>query len=98
MEYLPRICFKFDKYPYINQLLVDQPDLYVEMNTKALYNTFVACGYPEPVYRWVLDKQVKLFRQGLEVAVFNREDLESGLVKVTFRVQFPKPNSKISKI
>ena len=76
-------------YPYINQILVDRPDLHVEMNTKSIYNSFIVVGSPEPVYRWVLDKQVELFREGVEVAVFRREDLDRGRVKVIFAAKFP---------
>ena len=90
MDDLPRILYELDgKYPYINQTLVNEPGLYVEMDTKTIYNTFTAEGEPEPVYRWVLDKQVELFREGVEVAVFNRDDLEDGQVRVRFGAQFP---------
>ena len=37
-----------------------------------------------------LDKQVELFREGVEVAVFNRHDLEDGQVRVTFGAKFPE--------
>ena len=90
MDDLPRILYELDgKYPYINQTIVDEPGLYVEMDTKTIYNSFTAEGEPELVYRWVLDKQVELFRQGVEVAVFNRNDLEDGQVRVTFGAKFP---------
>lgn len=90
MDDLPRILYELDgKYPYINQTLVDEPGLYVEMDTKTIYNSFIAEGEPELVYPWVLDKQVELFRQGVEVAVFNRIDLENGYVKVIFAAKFP---------
>lgn len=90
MDDLPRILYELDgKYPYINQTLVDEPGLYVEMDTKTIYNSFTAEGEPELVYRWVLDKQVELFREGVEVAVFNRHDLEDGYVRVTFAAKFP---------
>lgn len=91
MDDLPRILYELDgKYPYINQTLVNEPGLYVEMNTKTIYNTFAAEGEPELVYRWVLDKQVELFRQGVEVAVFNRHDFEDGQVRVSFGAKFPE--------
>jgi hypothetical protein len=32
---------------------------------------------------------VELFREGVEVAVFNRYDLEDGYVQVTFAAKFP---------
>lgn len=69
--------------------MVDQPALRVEMNTKSIDNSFIATGSPERVYRWVLDKQVELFREGIEVAVFRREDLNDGRVKVIFGAKFP---------
>ena len=91
MDESPRILYELDdKYPYINQTLVDEPGLYVEMDTKTIYNVFTVEGKPEPVYRWVLDKQVELFRQGVEVAVFNRDDLEDGQVRVRFGADFPE--------
>jgi hypothetical protein len=91
MDELPRILYELDgKYPYINQTLVNEPGLYVEMNTKTIYNSFIAEGEPELVYRWVLDKQVELFCEGVEVAVFNRNDLEDGQVKVVFGAKFPE--------
>ena len=91
MDDLPRILYELDgKYPYINQTIVDEPGLYVEMDTKTIYNSFTAEGEPELVYRWVLDKQVELFRQGVEVAVFNRIDGEDGYVQVTFGAKFPE--------
>lgn len=90
MDNLPRILYELDgKYPYVNQRVVDEPGLCVEMNTKTIYNSFTAEGEPELVYRWVLDKQVELFREGLEVAVFNRYDLEDGYVQVTFAAKLP---------
>ena len=89
MDELPRILYELDKYPYINQILVNEPDLFVEMNTKSIYNSFIVTGAPEPAYRWVLEKQVELFREGVEVAVFNRYDLEDGQVRVTFGAKFP---------
>ena len=89
MDASPKILFELDKYPYINQILVKEPNLLVRMNTTNLYNTFTAIGASESVYRWVLDKQVELFREGVEVAVFNRHDLEDGQVKVIFGAQFP---------
>jgi hypothetical protein len=90
MDELPRILYELDgKYPYINQTLVNEPGLYVEMDTKTIYNSFTAEGKPELVYRWVLDKQVELFREGVEVAVFNRHDLEGNDVRVTFAAKFP---------
>ena len=90
MDDLPKIQYELGEYPYITQTLVNEPGLYVEMNTKTIYNSFIAEGEPEPVYRWVLDKQVELFREGLEVAVFNRNDLEDGLVRVVFAAKFPE--------
>ena len=91
MDDLPRILYELDgKYPYINQTLVNEPGLYVEMDTKTIYNSFTAEGEPELVYRWVLDKQVELFREGVEVAVFNRNDLEDGQVRVVFAAKFPE--------
>ena len=91
MDESPRILYELDgKYPYINQTLVDEPGLYVEMDTKTIYNSFRAEGEPELVYRWVLDKQVELFREGVEVAVFNRNDLEDGRVRVIFAAKFPE--------
>jgi hypothetical protein len=89
MDDLPRIQYELGEYPYINQTLVNEPDLVVEMNTLPIYNSFIAEGEPEPVYRWVLDKQVELFREGLEVAVFNRLDLEDGDVRVVFAAKLP---------
>ena len=90
MDDLPRILYELDgQYPYINQTLVNEPGLYVEMDTKTIYNTFTAEGEPELVYRWVLDKQVELFREGVGVAVFNKHDLEDGQVRVIFAAQFP---------
>ena len=35
-----------------------------------------------------LDKQVELFRKGIEVAVFNRDDRDRGRVKVIFAAKF----------
>lgn len=84
-----RILYELDKYPYINQTLVDEPGLHVEMNTKTIYNSFSAKGDPELVYRWVLDKQVEFFHEGLKAAVFKRLDLEDGQVKVIFAAEFP---------
>jgi hypothetical protein len=89
MEDLPRIQYELGEYPYINQTLVNEPDLLVEMNTLPIYNSFIVIGAPEPAYRWVLEKQVELFRQGVEVAVFNRHDLKDGQIKVTFAAKFP---------
>lgn len=91
MENLPRIRFESKKYPYINQLLVDRSDLRVEMNTN-LYNSFIVKGLAESVYPWVLDKQIELFRKGLEVAVMNRQNLDDGQVEVLFAAKFPKEN------
>lgn len=90
MNESPRILYELDKYPYINQILVNQPDLFVEMDTKSIYNSFIVTGAPESAYRWVLDKQVELFREGVEVAVFNRNDLEDGQVRVIFAAKFPE--------
>ena len=43
MDDLPRILYELDgKYPYVNQTLVNEPGLYVEMNTKTIYNSFTA--------------------------------------------------------
>jgi hypothetical protein len=96
MDELPRILYELDgKYPYVNQTLVNEPGLCVEMNTKTIYNSFVAEGEPEPVYRWVLDKQVELFREGLEVAVFNRLDLEDGDVRVVFAAKLPDEDKAV---
>ena len=92
MDFSPEIRFELDEYPYISQILVNEPDLFVEMNTKPIYNSFIVIGSPEPVYRWVLDKQVELFRLGVEVAVFNRDDLDNGQVKVIFAARFPVEN------
>ena len=89
MDESPRILYELGKYPYISQTLVNEPDLFVEMDTKSIYNSFIVIGSPESAYRWVLDKQVELFREGLEVAVFNRHDLEDGQVKVIFAAKFP---------
>lgn len=90
MDESPRILYELDgKYPYINQVLVNKPDLFVEIDTKTIYNIFTVEGKPEPVYLWVLEKQVELFRQGVEVAVFNRDDLEDGQVRVRFGAYFP---------
>lgn len=84
-----RILYQLDgEYPYINQTLINKPGLYVTMNTD-IYNSFCAKGKAEIVYRWVLDKQVELFREGLEVAVFRRLDLDNGQVKVVFAAKFP---------
>lgn len=41
------------------------------MDTKTIYKVFTVEGKPEPVYRWVLEKQVELFREGVKVVVFN---------------------------
>ena len=92
MDRSPKIRFELDRYPYISQILVDKPDLVVEMNTKSIYNSFVITGSPEPVYKWVLDKQVELFREGIEVAVFNRNDLDNGQVRVRFGAKFTDEN------
>ncbi|MDJ0902093.1 MAG: hypothetical protein QNJ55_25150 [Xenococcus sp. MO_188.B8] len=91
MDDSPRILYELDgKYPYIAQTLVNEPDLFVEMNTMSIYNSFVVTGTPEAVYYWVLEKQVELFREGVEVAVFNRNDLDNGRVKVAFGAKFPE--------
>lgn len=84
-----KIRFELNRYPYINQILVNQPNLRVEMNTSSIYNSFIVKGSPEPVMKWVLDKQVELFREGIEVAVFNRDDLDDGQVRVVFAARFP---------
>jgi hypothetical protein len=89
MNESPKILFELGIDPYINQILVNQPDLHVEMNTSSMYNSFIVTGSPEPVYQWVLDKQVELFREGIEVAVFNRDDLDDGQVRVVFAARFP---------
>lgn len=89
MDELPKIQFELGEYPYITQTLVSEPDLFVRMDTTNIYNTFTAVGASKAVYRWVLDKQVELFRQGVEVAVFNRDDLEDDDVRVIFAAQFP---------
>jgi hypothetical protein len=89
MDDLPRIQYELGEYPYITQTLVSEPDLYVRMNTTNIYNTFTAVGASKAVYRWVLDKQVELFQEGIEVAVFNRHDLEDDDVRVTFAAKFP---------
>jgi hypothetical protein len=39
-----------------------------------------------------LDKKVELFREVVEVAVFNRLDLEDGQVRVIFAAKFPEEN------
>lgn len=90
MDELPKIQFELGEYPYITQTLVSEPDLFVRMDTTNIYNTFTAVGASKAVYRWVLDKQVELFREGVEVAVFNRNDLEDGGVRVIFAAKFPE--------
>ncbi|MEM8722251.1 MAG: hypothetical protein AAGE84_23645 [Cyanobacteria bacterium P01_G01_bin.39] len=90
MDDLPKIQYELGEYPHITQTLVNKLGLYVRMNTKTIYNSFIAEGEPEPVCRWVLDKQVELFREGIEVAVFNRNDLEDGQVRVVFSAKFPE--------
>jgi hypothetical protein len=37
-----------------------------------------------------LNQQVELFREEVEVAVFNRNDLEDGYVRVIFAAKFPE--------
>ncbi len=95
MDELPKIQFELGEYPYITQTLVSEPDLFVRMDTTNIYNTFTAVGASKAVYRWVLDKQVELFRQGVEVAVFNRDDLEDDDVRVIFAAQFPDEDKAV---
>jgi hypothetical protein len=90
MDESPDIFFEVDLYPCIRQILVNKPNLYVEMFTIPIYNSFQVTGSPQQVYRWVIDKQIELFREGIETAVFRRENLGGGKVKVIFGAKFPE--------